>query len=109
MMKEMQKNAFYKLLSFFLIFCILSTQALAVPLIRDAEIEHTLRSYADPIFRVDGLKPSAIHLFLVEDDSINSYVAGGANMFIYTGLIERCATPDMVIGVMAHETGHIVG
>ena len=37
--------------------------------IRDAEIEHTLRSYADPIFKVDGLKPSAIHLFIVEDDS----------------------------------------
>ena len=86
-----------------------STEALAVPLIRDAEIEHTLRTYADPIFKVDGLKPSAIHLFIVEDDSLNSYVAGGANMFIHTGLIEQCNTPDMLIGVMAHETGHIVG
>ncbi len=65
--------------------------------------------YADPIFKVDGLKPSAIHLFIVEDDSINSYVAGGANMFIHTGLIEACDTPDMLIGVMAHESGHIVG
>jgi predicted Zn-dependent protease len=89
--------------------CILSETALAEPLIRDAEIEHTLRLYADPIFRIDGLKPSAVKLFIVEDDSLNSYVAGGANMFIHTGLILDCPTPDMLIGVMAHETGHIVG
>jgi len=85
------------------------SEAFAVPLIRDAEIEYTLRRYADPIFKVDGLKPSAVHLFIVEDDSINSYVAGGPNMFIHTGLIMQCPTPDMVIGVMAHEAGHIVG
>ena len=97
------------LLSSVLITCLAANSALAEPLIRDAEIEHTLRSYADPIFRVDGLKPSAVKLFIVEDDSLNSYVAGGANMFIYTGLLLECPTPDMVIGVMAHETGHIVG
>src|SRR5438067_1876509 len=90
-------------------FCLISQSALAMPLIRDAEIEHTLRGYVDPIFKAGGLKPSAVKLFIVEDDSLNSYVAGGANMFIHTGLIEQCATPDMLIGVMAHETGHIVG
>lgn len=88
---------------------LLTTQAIAEPLIRDAEIEHTLRMYADPIFRVDGLKPSNVKIFIVEDDSLNSYVAGGANMFIHTGLLLQCQTADMVIGVMAHETGHIVG
>ena len=88
---------------------IFSSPAFAAPLIRDAEIEHTLREYGDPIFRVDGLKPSSVKLFIVEDDSLNSYVAGGANMFIHTGLILQCPTPDMLIGVMAHETGHIVG
>jgi len=96
------------LLSFTAAVCY-ATQALAVPLIRDAEIEHTLRSYADPIFRTDGLKPNSIKIFIVEDDALNAYVAGGANLFIHTGLIMDCATPDMLIGVMAHETGHIVG
>lgn len=95
--------------AFFLSICCFSAQAFAVPLIRDAEIEHTLRMYANPIFRVDGLKPSAVKLFIVNDDSLNAYVAGGANMFIHTGLIMDCDTPDMVIGVMAHEAGHIVG
>ena len=103
-------TTFCRNLAFFVaIICFLTQEAFAAPLIRDAEIEHTLRLYADPIFRVDGLKPSAVHLFIVEDDSLNSYVAGGANMFIHTGLILQCPTPDMVIGVMAHEAGHIVG
>src|SRR3954471_3623937 len=98
-----------RLLSCFVCFFLLCSEAFAEPLIRDAEIEHTLRMYADPIFRVDGLKPSAVKLFIVEDDSLNAYVAGGANMFIHTGLIMDCTTPDMLIGVMAHEAGHIMG
>jgi len=102
------KQLFHLLICFLTLFCF-SAEAFAVPLIRDAEIEHTLREYTDPIFKVGGLKPSAVHLFIVEDDSLNSYVAGGANMFIHTGLILDCDTPDMLIGVMAHETGHIVG
>lgn len=81
----------------------------AQPLIRDAEIEHTLRSYADPVFAANGLKPSAIHLFIVNSDDLNAFVAGGANLFINSGMILACDTPDMLIGVIAHETGHIAG
>lgn len=99
----------WRLSGVFILFACFTGEALAVPLIRDAEIEHTLRLYADPIFKVDGLKPAAVHMFIVEDDSLNSYVAGGANIFIHTGLLIDCDTPDMVIGVLAHETGHIVG
>lgn len=89
---------------------LVSTQAaFATSLIRDAEIEHTLRMYADPIFKSAGLNPSSIKLFIVNDDSLNAYVAGGANMFIHTGLILATNTPDMLLGVMAHETGHIAG
>lgn len=81
----------------------------AVPLIRDAEIEHTLRTYASPVFKAAGVTPSSVKLFIVNDDSLNAYVAGGANMFIHTGLILATDTPDMLIGVIAHETGHIAG
>ncbi len=83
--------------------------AQAEPLIRDAEIEHTLRSYADPIFKADGLKPSSIKIFIINSKTLNAYVAGGANMFLYTGILLECSTPDMVLGIMAHETGHIAG
>ncbi len=78
-------------------------------LIRDAEVEATLRDYADPIFKAAGLKPSAIHIYIVQDDSLNAFVAGGQNLFIHTGLIMAMKNPGMLMGVMAHETGHIAG
>lgn len=84
-------------------------QQRALSLIRDAEIESTIRAYADPLFRAAGLDPLAIRVLLVNDDSINAFVAGGQRLFINTGLLMRADTPNQVKGVIAHETGHIAG
>jgi len=78
-------------------------------LIRDAEIEHTLRSYANPILAAADITPQDVRLFIIADPSINAYVAGGLNIFIHTGLIRAAPKPGMLIGVIAHETGHISG
>jgi predicted Zn-dependent protease len=78
-------------------------------LIRDAEIEATIRAYADPVFRAAGLDAAAIKVHLVNDNRINAFVTPGMNMFINTGLLMRADTPNQVIGVIAHETGHIAG
>jgi predicted Zn-dependent protease len=81
--------------------------ATAQTIIRDAEIEATVRAYADPLFRAAGLDASAIKVHLLQVDQINAFVAPGMNMFINTGLLMRADTPNQVIGVIAHETGHI--
>ncbi len=83
--------------------------AYALSLIRDAETEKLIRDYSDPIFRAANLDPSTIRIFIVNDSSINAFVAGGANMFIHTGLITAADDPNMLIGVIAHEAGHIAG
>jgi predicted Zn-dependent protease len=83
--------------------------AQGIGLIRDAEIESTIRAYADPIFKAAGLDAAAIQVHLVNDNRINAFVAGGMNMFINTGLLMRSDSPNQVIGVIAHETGHIAG
>ena len=77
--------------------------------IRDAEIEHTLRFYSNPIFNAANITPQDVRLFVMQDNTLNSYVAGGLNMFINTGLIRATTKPGMLIGVIAHETGHISG
>lgn len=92
-----------------LVIALLPPCADAISLIRDAEIEDTLRAYGDPIFKLAGLDPAAVHIFIVDDPTINAYVAGGSNMFIHTGLILKAETPQVLIGVMAHETGHMAG
>jgi len=78
-----------------------------VSLIRDTEVERVLRAYLDPILLSAGLQPEAVHLYLVNDQSINAFVAEGQNMFINTGLLMTVDTPNEVTGVMAHETGHM--
>lgn len=77
--------------------------------VRDAEIETLLRLYATPIFQAAGLTPRSVSVHLINSDSINAFVAGGQRIFVHTGLLLRADTPNEVIGVLAHETGHIAG
>jgi len=81
----------------------------APPIIRDAEIETTIREFTDPVFAAAGLDVSAVHVYLLGVDDINAFVAGGMNVFIYTGLLVRTQRPNQLVGVVAHETGHIAG
>ena len=79
------------------------------PLIRDAEIEQTLNLYLTPLLQAAGLTPSSVSLFIVKDSHLNAFVAGGQKIFIHTGLLVKAENASQVIGVLAHETGHIVG
>lgn len=84
-------------------------QGQRLSLIRDAEIENTIRNFVTPIWRAAGLNPEAVSIMLVQDGSLNAFVAGGQRIFINTGLIMRTQRPNQLIGVLAHETGHIAG
>jgi predicted Zn-dependent protease len=81
----------------------------AIPLVRDTEVERLLRSYEDPILHTAGLEPAAVKMYLVQDSSLNAFAAEGQNIFVNTGLLQQLHTPNEVIGVLAHETGHIAG
>jgi predicted Zn-dependent protease len=81
----------------------------SIPLLRDAETETYLRTLTDPIFRAAGIQPSAVTVYLVGDQSINAFVAGGQNLFVNTGLICAADYPNELVGVFAHETGHMAG
>jgi len=85
------------------------TEAQRLDFIRDAEIENSIRAYSTPLFQAAGLSPSAIEIYLVKDKSLNAFVSGGQNIFIHTGLLLAAEDPLEVIGVIAHETGHISG
>src|SRR5262245_16679245 len=78
-------------------------------LIRDAETEAAMAEFGDPIFSAAGLDSTAVHIYLLRDSRINAFVAGGQNLFLHTGLIRAAEHVDQLIGVMAHETGHISG
>jgi predicted Zn-dependent protease len=83
--------------------------AVAQGLIRDAEIEDTLRVYAAPLLEAAQLNPDDVDLYIVNDPSVNAFVSGGQNIFMHTGLLLAADEPNEIIGVLAHETGHISG
>jgi predicted Zn-dependent protease len=68
-----------------------------------------MRIYTKPIFKVAGVTEGAAKVYLVNQPNINAFVAGGQRIFINTGLLTQTRTPNEVIGVLAHETGHIAG
>ena len=79
------------------------------PIIRDAEIEALLRDYAAPIFKAAGIGSRGAQIVIVRDRDFNAFVASGNRMFIHTGALMNAKTPNEVIGVLAHETGHLAG
>lgn len=80
-----------------------------LPLIRDAEIEALLSDYAKPIFRAAGLGGNRVSVRIVRNEAFNAFVLDGANVFVHTGTLLQAKTPNEVIGVIAHEAGHIAG
>lgn len=78
-------------------------------IIRDEEIEQTLKTFATPVFEEAGLSPQTVKFILIEDSELNAFVAGGQNIFMHTGLLLKSEDAAEVAGVIAHETGHIAG
>jgi predicted Zn-dependent protease len=79
------------------------------PIIRDAEIEQLLREYTQPILKAAGLAQQNVQVVIINDRSFNAFVADGHRIFINSGALMQAKTPNEVIGVLAHESGHIAG
>lgn len=84
-------------------------QARGGAIIRDTEIEDILSEWSAPILKAAGIGSNGVNVVLVQNDALNAFVAGGANIFLYTGLIQRTESPEELLGVYAHELGHITG
>ncbi|MBI1261575.1 MAG: M48 family metalloprotease [Rhizobiales bacterium] len=97
------------MLGLFMLVALGQGRASAFSLINDSETEALLADYSLPIWRASGIDPNAVSIYLVNDQTVNAFVSGGQNLFIHTGLITEVDTPSELIGVIAHETGHMAG
>jgi len=82
--------------------------AAGIPLIRDAEIEQLLREYAAPILKAAGLGNQNIQVVIINDKAFNAFVMDAHHIFVNAGALMESTAPNQLIGVFAHETGHIV-
>ena len=80
-----------------------------IPMIRDAEIEQLLREYVSPILKVAGLSNQGIQVVIINDKTFNAFVMDAHHIFVNAGALMEATTPNQLIGVFSHETGHIVG
>lgn len=83
--------------------------AMAQSILRDAETEALLQDIAEPLVEAAGLRPGNVDIVLINDPSINAFVAGGQAVYIHSGLINAADDVNEVQGVIAHELGHITG
>src|SRR5947207_3507276 len=79
------------------------------PIIRDTEAEQLLREYTRPILRTAGLEKQNIQVVILNEKVFNAFVADGRRIFVNGGALMEAETPNQIIGVLAHETGHIAG
>ncbi|MGA2567492.1 MAG: M48 family metalloprotease [Pseudolabrys sp.] len=80
-----------------------------LPVIRDTEIEQLLRDYAAPILKSAGLAKQDVRIVILNDRAFNAFVMDGRHIFINAGALFDARTPNEIIGVFAHETGHLAG
>jgi predicted Zn-dependent protease len=78
-------------------------------LLRDTEIEQLLRDYTRPILRTAGMEKNNIQVSIINDPTFNAFVADGRRIFVNYGALMQSQSPNQLIGVLAHETGHLAG
>lgn len=85
------------------------TWAQRVPVVGDHEVEGVLQQYAGPLLRAAGLGSSEVAMRIVPDRSFNAFVLDGQNVYVHVGALMQAKVPNEIIGVIAHEIGHIDG
>ncbi len=80
-----------------------------LPILRDTETEQLLRDYSRPILRAAGLEKQNIQVVIINQNVFNAFVADGRRIFVNHGALMQSETPNQIIGVLAHETGHLAG
>jgi predicted Zn-dependent protease len=78
-----------------------------VSLLRDADMEYSLRQLADPVLRAAGLSPGQVRILVINDSSLNAFVVDARHIFIHSGLIMKLTTAEQLQAVIAHEAAHI--
>jgi predicted Zn-dependent protease len=106
---KMPMRILTRLIALLATFSLVSQPVAAQSILRDAETEALLQEMAEPLALAAGLAPGNLEIVLINDRSINAFVAGGQVVYLHSGLIDAADTANEVQGVIAHEIGHITG
>lgn len=97
------------LVTFIVLVAVAVRPVAAQSILRDAETEALFQDMMDPLLVAAGLQPGQVRVHLLGDRSINAFVAGSQDIYVFSGLIEAADSAEEVQGVLAHELGHVMG
>ena len=80
-----------------------------ITLISDAETQKYLADIVRPLFKAANLAFDSNKIYVVRDNSLNAFVSDGNYMFVHTGTLIEAQNTNELSGILAHETGHILG
>lgn len=106
---DASRSLFRLVLTLFAMLALAMRPAMAQSILRDAETEALFQDMMDPLLVAAGLQPGQVHVHLLGDRSINAFVAGSQDIYVFSGLIEAADSAEEVQGVLAHELGHVMG
>ena len=95
--------------AFVLLWAALAGPAAAQSVLRDAETEAFFRDASKPLIIASGLSPKNVDIVMLQDKSVNAFVAGGQRVYVHSGLIAEAGSVGELQGVIAHELGHVAG
>ena len=101
------RYSFLRKLALISLFSITIAQSALAGLIRDTELETGLQTLAAPLMRAAGYAPDAISIRIIIDSSYNAFVAGERVIYIHSGLLLNAQSAEEILGVIAHELGHL--
>jgi predicted Zn-dependent protease len=101
------RYSFLQKLTLILLFSITFAQSALAGLIRDTELETGLQTLAAPLMRAAGYPSDAISIRIIIDSSYNAFVAGERVIYIHSGLLLNAQSAEEILGVIAHELGHL--
>jgi predicted Zn-dependent protease len=92
-----------------LLLLIFSFSANAISIISDEETESYLEDILTPIYKSANIPFKRENIHIIKDDSLNAFVGDKNHMFVHTGTLLKASNTNEIEGVLAHETGHILG
>lgn len=76
-------------------------------MVQDAYADSCIHAIYERLQSAMGGSGYHYNIRLLKGDEPNAFAIPGGNVFVYTGLIKFCHTPEEVTAVLAHEMGHV--
>ncbi len=77
-------------------------------IVDDPEIKNMLEQFTSPFLSRIPEKRYQFKLHIVKNPEINAFALPGGHIVFHSGLILNAKSPEEVIGVLAHETAHVI-